>query len=177
MAISCFLAAAAALALTVPAMADDLKGAIDKDYPSLEALYRDLHSHPELSGHEIETAKRLAKEARAAGFEVTEHFGGNGLVAVLKNGPGPTIMLRTELDALPVEEQTGLPYASKVRMKDDAGRDVPVMHACGHDLHMAALLGTAEIMAQTKSRWHGTLMLIGQPAEETIHGAEGMIRD
>src|SRR5207249_1390587 len=95
----------------------------------------------------------------------------------MKNGPGPTVMLRTELDALPVEEKTGLPYASKVRAKDDAGRDVGVMHACGHDVHMASLLGTAEIMAHTKNTWHGTLMLIGQPAEETIGGAEGMLRD
>jgi hippurate hydrolase len=105
---------------------------------------------------------------------VTEHFGGTGFVALMKNGPGPTIMLRTELDALPVEEKTGLPYASKVRAKDNAGHDVPVMHACGHDLHMAALLGTAEIMASNKT-WHGTLMLVGQPAEETIGGASGMI--
>ncbi len=114
---------------------------------------------------------------RSAGYDVTEHVGGTGVVAILKNGPGPVIMLRTELDALPVEEKTGLPYASKVRAKDDAGRDVPVMHACGHDLHMAAILGTAEIMARSKNTWHGTLMLIGQPAEETIGGAEGMIRD
>jgi hippurate hydrolase len=113
---------------------------------------------------------------RNAGYDVTEHVGGTGLVAVLKNGAGPTIMLRTELDALPVEEKTGLPYASKVRTKDDEGHEVPVMHACGHDLHMAALLGTAEIMAHSKNTWHGTLILIGQPAEETIGGAEGMIR-
>src|SRR5579862_2666508 len=150
---------------------------IDRVYPQAHDFYVDLHEHPELSGHETETAAKLAAKLRSAGYEVTEHVGGTGIVALLKNGPGPTIMLRTELDALPVEEQTGLPFASKVRMKDDAGRDVPVMHACGHDLHMAALLGTAEIMAATKNRWHGTLMLIGQPAEETIHGAEGMIRD
>ena len=117
------------------------------------------------------------RRLRGAGYDVTEHVGGTGVVAILKNGAGPTIMLRTELDALPVEEKTGLPYASKVRAKDDAGRDVPVMHACGHDLHMAAVLGTAEIMARSKNTWHGTLMLIGQPAEETITGAEGMIRD
>src|ERR1700740_1278100 len=148
---------------------------VDQVYPQAHELYVDLHEHPELSAHETETAAKVASRLRNAGYEVTEHVGGTGIVAVLKNGPGPTIMLRTELDALPVEEQTGLPFASKVRMKDDAGRDVPVMHACGHDLHMAALLGTAEIMAATKNRWHGTLMLIGQPAEETIHGAEGMI--
>ncbi|HZC23013.1 MAG TPA: amidohydrolase [Candidatus Binatia bacterium] len=150
---------------------------VDKVYPQARHFYVDLHEHPELSGHEIETAAKLAARLRSAGYEVTEHIGGTGIVALLKNGPGPTIMLRTELDALPVEEQTGLPYASRVRMKDDAGHEVPVMHACGHDLHMAALLGTAEIMAETKNRWHGTLMLIGQPAEETIHGAQAMIRD
>jgi len=146
-------------------------------YPDAHALYLDLHEHPELSGHETQTAAKLATALRAAGYEVTEHVGNTGIVALLKNGAGPTVMLRTELDALPVEEKTGLPYASKVHAKDDAGRDVPVMHACGHDIHMAALLGTAEIMARSKNGWHGTLMLIGQPAEETIHGAEGMIQD
>ncbi len=150
---------------------------VDKVYPQAHELYVDLHEHPELSSEETQTAAKLAAKLRSAGYEVTEHVGGTGVVALLKNGAGPTIMLRTELDALPVEEQTGLPYASKVRMKDDAGRDVPVMHACGHDLHMAALLGTAEIMAKSRNSWHGTLMLIGQPAEETIHGAEGMISD
>ncbi|MGC2448465.1 MAG: amidohydrolase [Candidatus Sulfotelmatobacter sp.] len=150
---------------------------VDGVYPDAQALYLDLHQHPELSGHETETATKLAASLRRAGYEVTEHVGGTGIVAVLKNGAGPTILLRTELDALPVEEKTGLPYASKVRTKDDAGRDVPVMHACGHDLHMASLLGTAEILARSKDTWHGTLMLIGQPAEETISGASAMIRD
>lgn len=150
---------------------------VDGVYPEAHALYVDIHENPELSGHETQTAAKLAARLRAAGYDVTEHVGNTGIVAILKNGPGPTIMLRTELDALPVEEKTGLPYASKVHEKDDAGRDVPVMHACGHDLHMAALVGTAEIMAKSKSMWHGTLMLIGQPAEETIGGAEGMIRD
>jgi hippurate hydrolase len=148
---------------------------VENVYPDAHALYVDLHEHPELSGHETQTAAKLAERLRRAGYDVTEHVGGTGVVAILKNGPGPTIMLRTELDALPVEEKTGLPYASKVRAKDDAGRDVPVDHACGHDLHMAAILGTAEIMATSKNTWHGTLMLIGQPAEETIGGAEGMI--
>src|SRR5205807_2777554 len=123
------------------------------------AFYLNLHEHPELSGHEAQTAAKLAEHLRAADYEVTEHVGNTGVVAILKNGSGPTIMLRTELDALPVEEKTGLPYASKVHTKDDAGRDVPVMHACGHDLHMAAILGTAEIMARSKNTWHGTLML------------------
>src|ERR1700722_14251770 len=150
---------------------------VDSVYPDAHALYLDLHQNPELSAHETQTAAKLAARWRSAGYEVTEHVGGTGVVAVLKNGRGPTVMLRTELDALPVEEKTGLPYASKIHAKDDGGRDVPVMHACGHDLHMAAILGTAEIMAHSKNTWHGTLMLIGQPAEETIGGAEGMLRD
>ena len=149
---------------------------VDTVYPEAHALYLDLHEHPELSNHETQTAEKLAAHLRSA-YDVTEHVGGTGVVAILKNGSGPTIMLRTELDALPVEEKTGLPYASKVHMKDDAGRDVPVMHACGHDLHMAAILGTAEIMAHSKNTWHGTLMLVGQPAEEGFGGAKVMIND
>src|SRR5579862_2564147 len=139
-------------------------------YPDAHSLYLDLHQNPELSAHETKTAARLAERLRSAGYEVTEHVGGTGVVAILKNGAGPTVMLRTELDALPVEEKTGLPYASKVRAKDDAGREVPVMHACGHDLHMAALVATAAVMAHSKNTWHGTLMFIGQPAEETSSG-------
>src|SRR6202046_2524699 len=150
---------------------------IENVYPDAHAFYLDLHQNPELSAHETQTAAKLAGRLRALGYEVTEHVGGTGVVAIMKNGAGPTVMLRTELDALPVEEKTGLSYASKVRAKDDAGHDVPVMHACGHDLHMAAILGTATIMAHSKTTWHGTLMLIGQPAEETITGAKGMIRD
>jgi hippurate hydrolase len=150
---------------------------VDAAYPEAHALYVDLHQNPELSSHETQTAAKLASRLRGLGYEVTEHVGGTGIVAILKNGAGPTVMLRTELDALPVEEKTGLAYASKVRSKDDAGRDVPVMHACGHDLHMAAILGTATIMAHSKDTWHGTLMLLGQPAEETISGAKGMLND
>lgn len=146
-------------------------------YPDAYKFYVDLHEHPELSKHEIQTAEKLAARLRSGGYDVTEHVGGTGVVAILKNGAGPTIMLRTELDALPVEEKTGLPYASKVHTKDDAGRDVPVMHACGHDLHMAAILGTSEVMAHSKSTWHGTLMLIGQPAEEGFGGAKLMLND
>jgi hippurate hydrolase len=144
-------------------------------YADAYALYLDIHQNPELSAHEMQTAAKLAGRLRSLGYEVTEHVGGTGIVAVLKNGAGPVVMLRTELDALPVEEKTGLPFASKVRTKDDAGRDVPVMHACGHDLHMASLIGTAAIMVHSKDAWHGTLMLIGQPAEETISGAKAMI--
>jgi amidohydrolase len=150
---------------------------VDGVYPEAHSLYLDLHQNPELSAHETQTAMKLASRLRSLGYEVTEHVGGTGVVAILKNGTGPTVMLRTELDALPVEEKTGLPYASKVHAKDDTGHDVPVAHACGHDLHVAAILGTAAIMAKSKDTWHGTLMLIGQPAEETIGGAEGMVKD
>ena len=150
---------------------------IDAVYPDAYALYLDLHQSPELSGHETQTAAKLASHLRALGYEVTEHVGRTGVVAVLKNGAGPTVMLRTELDALPVEEKTGLPYASKVRTKDDSGRDVPVMHACGHDLHMSSLFGTAAVMAHNKETWHGTLLLVGQPAEEAIGGARMMLED
>ena len=150
---------------------------VDAVVPAAHELYVDLHQNPELSAHETQTASKLAARLRDLGYEVTEHVGGTGVVAILKNGGGPTVMLRTELDALPVEEKTGLPYASKVHTKDSAGLDVPVMHACGHDLHMAALEGTAAVMAHSKENWHGTLMLIGQPAEETIGGARAMIAD
>src|SRR5579862_3411253 len=148
---------------------------IDAVFPEAKTLYLDLHEHPELSSHEVQTAAKLADHLRRLGYEVTEHVGGTGVVAVMKNGVGPTVMLRTELDALPVEEKTGLPYASKVVAKDDAGHDVPVMHACGHDVHMASIVGTAAVMAGSKNTWHGTLILIGQPAEETIGGATGMV--
>jgi len=150
---------------------------VETVYPQAHELYVALHQNPELSAHETQTAAKLAARLRSLGYEVTEHVGGTGIVAILKNGSGPTVMLRTELDALPVDEKTGLPYASKVHTKDDAGNDVPVMHACGHDLHMASLVGTAAVMAQSKNSWHGTLMLVGQPAEETIGGASGMVKD
>jgi len=150
---------------------------VEAVFPDARAFYLDLHQNPELSGRESQTAAKLASRLSKLGYEVSEHVGGTGVVALLKNGPGPTVMVRTELDALPVEEKTGLAYASKVRVKDNAGHEVPVAHACGHDLHIAAIFGTATIMAASKNTWHGTLMLIGQPAEETINGAEGMIRD
>lgn len=169
---SVLLAAAAVAAQQPPSNSD-----VEAVYPDAKALYLDLHQHPELSSHEERTASVLAQRLRALGFEVTEHVGGTGIVALLKNGPGPTVMLRTELDALPVQEQTGLPYASKIVSKDDNGHDVPVMHACGHDLHMSAFYGTAEVLAKSKNTWHGTLLLIGQPAEETISGARRMLAD
>ena len=150
---------------------------IDAVYPDLEALYIDLHQHPELAFQETQTAAKLAARAKALGYEVTTGVGRTGIVAVMKNGPGPTVMLRTELDALPVEEKTGLPFASKVILKSEAGETTPVMHACGHDIHMAAWAGTARLMAEHKDRWSGTLVLIGQPAEETGAGARAMLQD
>jgi len=150
---------------------------VESVYPDARALYLDLHQSPELSFHETQTAVKLASRLRNLGYDVTENVGETGIVAILKNGSGPTVMFRTELDALPVEEKTGLPYASKVHTKDNSGRDVSVMHACGHDIHMASLIGAATIMAHSKNTWHGTLMLIGQPAEETISGAKKMIED
>jgi hippurate hydrolase len=164
-------------AVTAPAQNSQLKNQVDAVFPDAQTWYLDLHQHPELSSHETRTSAALAEHLRKLGYDVTENVGGTGVVAIMKNGAGPTVMLRTELDALPVEEQTGLPYASKAHAKDDSGRDVGVMHACGHDVHLASLLGTAAVMAKSKDTWHGTLMLVGQPAEETITGAQAMVKD
>jgi hippurate hydrolase len=150
---------------------------IDAIYPSIETFYEDLHRNPELSLHEEKTATRMAEQLRKLGFDVTTGVGGTGVVGVLKNGAGPTVLLRAELDALPVEEKTGLPYASTVRTKDDLGRDVPVMHACGHDIHMAVGIGMATLMSQNKDKWHGTIVFVGQPAEEMVKGADNMLKD
>lgn len=141
----------------------------------LETLYKHLHSNPELSNREEKTAARLADEMRKLGFDVTEKVGGHGLVAVLKNGPGQTVLVRTDMDALPVTERTGVPYASKVRARDKLGNEVGVMHACGHDMHMTCWVGTARTLAATKDRWSGTLVFIGQPAEEIGAGARQML--
>ncbi len=146
-------------------------------YPAIESLYIDLHQHPELSFHETETAAKMAAGLRKLGFEVTTGVGGNGVVGVLKNGPGPTVLIRTDMDALPVAEKTGLPYASTVTTTDDAGHTVPVMHACGHDFHMSSWMGTATLLANNKNRWRGTVVMIGQPAEERVAGASAMIKD
>jgi hippurate hydrolase len=148
---------------------------IDALYPQVEALYIDLHQNPELSLHEDKTSTKLAERMRKLGYEVTTRVGGYGIVAVMKNGAGRTLMIRTDMDALPVKEETGLPYASKVTTHDDSGAEVPVMHACGHDLHMATWIGTATILAKSKNLWNGTLMFIGQPAEERIVGAKMML--
>jgi len=172
------------IAATLPTTAAAAQGArsgdasaIDALYPAIEALYIDLHRHPELAFQEQRTAATLAARMKALGFEVTTGIGGTGIVAILDNGPGPVVMLRTELDALPIEEKTGLPFASTATTKNDAGETVPVSHMCGHDLHMAAWAGTAERMAQQRDRWRGTLMLVGQPAEEQVAGARRMLAD
>lgn len=143
----------------------------------LTALYKHLHTHPELSLHEVETAHRIAEELRKVGADVSTKVGGEGVVGILKNGPGPTVLVRSDLDALPVTEATGLPYASKVTTTDDEKKTVGVMHACGHDIHMACLVGTAGWLAEHKDRWSGTVVLIGQPAEEKIGGAAAMLED
>ncbi|HEX9287685.1 MAG TPA: amidohydrolase [Thermoanaerobaculia bacterium] len=150
---------------------------LDALYPDLQKLYVDLHRNPELSFHEEKTAAKLADRLRALGFEVTTGVGGTGVVGLLRNGRGPTVMIRTDLDALPVEEKTGLPYASKATTKDDSGATVSVMHACGHDVHMSSWIGTATLLSKTKDRWRGTLMMVGQPAEEMGGGARKMLAD
>src|ERR1700730_7453751 len=154
------------------------------ELPSLLAIYKDIHSHPELSTGEEKTAAVVAKELRAAGCEVTENFGKYdnpnlkcyGVVGIMKNGTGPTVLVRTDMDALPVEEDTGLPYASKVTTKADDGREVHVMHACGHDAHMSAFIGTARALQRLKDQWSGTIMFIAQPAEEAVGGARAMLK-
>jgi len=145
----------ASLVASASAQSSSVAKEVETIYPEARALYLDLHQSPELSSHESRTATRLASQLRSLGYEVTEHVSGTGIVGILKNGPGPTVMLRTELDALPVEEKTGLSYASKVRTQDDAGHDVPVAHACGLDLHIAAIVGTGAIMSHSRNTWHG----------------------
>jgi len=154
---------------------DEVGRLVAEHYPALESFYRDLHANPELSRMEEKTSAKLAGELRAAGCEVTERFGGYGVVGLIKNGPGPTVLVRADMDALPIAEETGLPYASRVRATDWWGKEVPVMHACGHDLHTTVLLGTARLLARLKNRWSGTLLLIGQPAEEGVVGARVML--
>jgi amidohydrolase len=157
----------------------------DAELPSLLGMYKEIHTHPELSGQEERTAALVAKELRAAGCEVTEHLGkyensklkAYGVVGVMKNGDGPTVLVRTDMDALPVEEETGLPYASKVVAKNDEGKDVHVMHACGHDVHIAAFIGTARALAKLKDQWHGTIVFVAQPAEEIGAGARALLKD
>lgn len=171
------LAAATSILLCTPAQADPLRDAINADLPSLMEIYRDLHANPELSGEEVQTAAKLAVEARRLGFDVTEKVGGTGVVAVMKNGDGPTVMIRADMDGLPLVEKTGLPFASKVMAKTRQGVDTGVMHACGHDTHMAGWVGTARQLSARKDEWSGTLVMILQPAEETGEGAKAMLED
>ena len=180
-----FLSIALSLA-TTPLFAQQTPQALaDAEMPSLLTIYKDLHAHPELSGQEEKTAAFVAKELRAVGCEVTEKVGKYdkpqhrpfGVVGVMKNGVGPTVLVRTDLDGLPVKEETGLPYASKDKAKNDKGEDVGVMHACGHDMHISAFIGTARALAKLKDQWKGTIIFVGQPAEEIGAGARAMLKD
>jgi hippurate hydrolase len=160
----------------VSKLKSSIQTSLDTEYPALETLYKDIHAHPEIAFQEVKTAAKLAAEMRAIGFDVTEHVGKTGLVAIYKNGDGPTVMVRTELDALPMEEKTGLPYASHDK-QIWRGRETFVDHSCGHDIHMVSWVGTAKTLVGLKDQWHGTLMFIAQPAEEEVAGAKAMLAD
>ena len=179
MTLSRLLLAAALVAQAVPlaAQAEPVAQAIAADMPGLMAIYRDLHANPELSFQEVRSAKVMADAARKAGFTVTEKVGQTGIVAVLRNGAGPTVLIRADMDGLPVTEQTGLPYASKLRGTSTAGVESGMMHACGHDTHMTAWIETARLLAARKGEWSGTLVMVGQPAEEMGLGARAMLAD
>ena len=156
---------------------NDLFQAIEQDYTYLDKLYKHLHKHPEISNQEKKTAKRIADELKSVGFKVTENVGGFGVVGVIENGEGPTVLIRTDLDGLPLEEKTGVDYASKVQVVDSLGKTVHTMHACGHDVHMTVFTGTARRLAASRDQWQGTLVMIGQPAEEKGTGAKAMLED
>jgi hippurate hydrolase len=177
-------AAAMPLAAQAPAAQAELAASVERQLPALTETYKHLHRNPELSRHEEQTSAFVASELRKLGYTVTEHVGkyedgsqALGVVAVLENGPGPRLLIRTDMDALPVEEKTGLDYASTVKTTNAQGQQVGVMHACGHDLHMTVLLGAARELAARKSQWHGTLVLVGQPAEEVVQGASALLAD
>lgn len=172
-----FLSAMIAMAFIAPVHAEPVSGAIQADMPGLIEIYRDLHANPELSFQEHRTAAVLAKAARGAGFEVTEGVGQTGVVAVMRNGAGPTVLIRTDMDALPITEQTGLPFASTKKSVSAAGVEIGVMHACGHDTHMTAWVETARLMSSRKEQWRGTLVMIAQPAEEMGLGSRAMLAD
>ena len=175
-ALSTLLPLQARAELDVASLKSAIARSVESDYPKLDALYKDIHAHPEIAFQEEKTAAKLAAEMRALGFEVTEHVGKTGLVAIYRNGDGPTIMVRTELDALPMEEKTGLAYASHDKTIWQ-GRETFVAHSCGHDIHMASWVGTAKTLVGLKDQWHGTLMFIAQPAEEIVSGAKAMLAD
>lgn len=159
------------------AQKNKIEAEVMRDFPYLEKLYQHLHAHPELSLQEEKTAARLAEELGSLGFEVKEKIGGHGIVGIMRNGKGPTLLIRTDMDALPLEEKTGLPFASKAKGINAAGNETFIMHACGHDLHMTVFVGTARWMAANKNLWKGTLVLVGQPAEENGLGADAMFKD
>ena len=173
-----------ALSMSTLMLAQDIPSLVNSELPQLVTTYKQLHQNPELSHQEKQSSAIVADALRKAGYTVTEHVGkyedgtqAYGVVAVMKNGAGPTVLVRSDMDALPVEEKTGLPYASHARSKNQAGDDVGVMHACGHDIHMATLIGVGETLAQLKDKWHGTLILVGQPSEEMVDGALAMLSD
>lgn len=174
----CLLVSASLCSLAQSSVKKDaVEKIVDAQYSSLEQLYKNLHEHPELAEHEKETSKIIADELKKLGFEVFEKIGGYGLAGVLKNGAGPTLLIRADMDALPIEEKTGLPFASKAKGMNAAGNEVSVMHACGHDLHMSVFIGTARVLSQLRKQWKGTLVLIAQPAEEVGFGADKMLKD
>jgi amidohydrolase len=166
-----------ATAISAPGMASDLNKEIADDYGYLESLFLDFHKNPELSFRETRTSAKIADELKGLGFDVTTGVGGTGVVAMMKNGDGPLVMVRADMDGLPVKENTSLAYQSTVTQVDMNGNEMPVMHACGHDMHITSLIGTARRLAAHKDKWSGTLMLVGQPAEEVISGAKAMIKD
>ena len=171
------LVLASLLFTSLGASANSLESQISKDYAYLDKLYKHLHQNPEISFQEKETAKKIAGELKGLGFDVTTDFGGHGVVGVMKNGKGPTVMVRTDLDALPIKEQTGLSYASTKTQKDRDGNSTHTMHACGHDVHMTVFTGTARRLVENKDKWSGTLIMIGQPAEERSGGAKAMLKE
>ncbi len=183
--LTCFAILCAILFAATASAQQSIDSMLDREIAQLVGTYKMLHAAPELSHHEEKTSAFFATQLRALGFTVTERVGkyeradlvGYGVVAVMQNGAGPTVWLRTDLDALPVEEKTGLPYASTVKTKNDGGQDVSVMHACGHDIHITNMIGTARVLATLKDQWHGTLVILGQPAEETVTGARALLAD
>jgi amidohydrolase len=167
-----------------PSWAQTLPAIVNSEVPGLVETYKGIHTHPELSHYEEHTSALLAGELRKAGYQVTDHIGkypdgsqAYGVVAIMENGPGPRLLIRTDMDALPVIEETGVPYASQVKTKNAAGQEVGVMHACGHDIHITTMIGTARALAALKKQWHGTVLLIGQPSEELVDGARAMLAD
>ncbi len=184
------LSIVACLGFTAPALADGtvratyrgsaapaIDAKVDSDLPALLTFYKDLHANPELSLQEKESSRKIAERLMSLGYAVTTNLGGHGVVGVMDNGPGPTLLIRGDMDALPVVEETGLPYASKVKAKRPDGQEVGVMHACGHDVHQTCLVGTAAVLAALKNKWSGKVLLVAQPAEEIVAGAQAMIAD